>query len=243
MIIRIIDTETCGLPPDNAQIVEVATVDLVSLDERETASGKLEWTRGRFWSSLVKPGRAIPPEASAIHHITDEMVKDAPAIDSLRDQIWSGADIYAAHNLRFEREVFGLCGMPTESSSWICTYKTGVILFPDAPSHKNQVLRYWLNLKLSDPALAQPHRALGDAYVTAALLRRYLQSAAPEQLVEESQHPILLPRLHFGEHTGKPIAEVPWTYFDWVVNKSKGPWDEDVLYTAKHWLAQPRGST
>ncbi len=30
MLIRVIDLETCGLPPDNAQIVEVATVDLVS---------------------------------------------------------------------------------------------------------------------------------------------------------------------------------------------------------------------
>ena len=30
------------------------------------------------FSSLVNPGVPIPPEATAIHHITDDMVKDQP---------------------------------------------------------------------------------------------------------------------------------------------------------------------
>lgn len=226
MIIRIIDVETCGLPPDNAQIVEVATVDLVNDDS--------EWKRGQIWSSLVNPGRLIPPEASAVHHITDDMVKDAPRFADLPPFL-TGADVVGAHSAKFERECLKLNGL-TEDGRWLCSYKCGVLLFPDAPSHKNQVLRYWLGLKLADPSLATPHRALGDAYVTAALVRIYLRSATIEEMVEASNSPVLLPRLHFGEHAGKPIAEVPWTYFDWIVNKSKGPWDEDVLHTARHYL-------
>jgi len=36
MIIRVVDIETCGLPPDNMQVVEIATVDLMSAVDIET---------------------------------------------------------------------------------------------------------------------------------------------------------------------------------------------------------------
>jgi exodeoxyribonuclease X len=232
MIIRIIDTETCGLPPENAQIVEVATVDLVSNEEQPSL-----WTRGKMWSSLVNPGRSIPPESSAIHHITDEMVKDAPRFSELPPFL-IGADVFAAHNAKFDRECLKLNGSLSidDPQRWICSYKCGVLLFPDAPNHKNQTLRYFLGLKLADPSIALPHRAMGDAYVTAALVRNYLRVTTVDQMVEASSGPILLPKLTFGEHAMKPIAEVPKSYFEWIVRKSKGPWDEDVMHTAKHYL-------
>lgn len=246
MIIRVIDVETCGFPPDDAQIVEIGSVDL------DTDSG----ARGLMWSSLVNPGCPIPPQASAVHHITDEMVADAPPFHELVPRIMSGADVFAAHNVRFDLDCLSRAENPVYTEPemapqdtvpvffrqlrWICTYKCSVLLFPDAPSHNNQVLRYWLHLKLADPSLAQPHRALGDAYVTAALLRCFLRSAPVDDMIDVSSKPVMLPRLHFGEHAGKPIEEVPTSYFEWIVNKSKGPWDEDVLYTAKTLLAERR---
>jgi len=39
------------------------------------------------FSSLVNPGVPIPPEASAIHHITDEMVADQPRLSDLAPKI------------------------------------------------------------------------------------------------------------------------------------------------------------
>jgi exodeoxyribonuclease X len=115
---------------------------------------------------------------------------------------------------------------------WLCSHKCGVLLYPDCPNHKNQTLRYWLGLKLADPSLAQPHRAMGDAYVTAALVRACLRYRTADEMVDASSKPILLPRLTFGEHAMKPIAEVPWSYWDWLVNKSKGPWDQALAETA-----------
>ena len=232
-IVRIVDVETCGLPPDNAQVCEVATVDLVLADANV-------WTRGRMWSSLVNPGRPIPPEASAIHHIVDDMVKDAPTLDQLAETIWAPdgdhglPDFFAAHEARFEKECLKAVG----DSKWICTRKAPMTAWPDAPNHKNQTLRYWLGLKLANAALAEPHRALGDAYVTAAILRRLLIGAGlvVDDLVTISANPVLLPRLTFGEHAMKPMAEVPLSYLDWIVNKSRGPWDEDILYTARKYL-------
>lgn len=222
MIIRVIDFESRGLPPDNCQIVEAATVDLVEV-------GDGEWTRGQMWRSFINPGLPIPPEVSAIHHITDEMVKDAPTIDEAKAEIFADTvDHFAAHNARFE-----IACAPWLPQPVLCTYKCAIAAWPEAPSHANQVLRYWLKLKLADED-GPPHRALGDAYVTAAILRRLLAAGnLVEDMLKVSSMPAMLPRFHFGEHTGKPIAEVPESYLSWIVHKSKGPWDEDVMYTAK----------
>lgn len=251
MIIRVVDTETCGFAPDNDQVVEVATVDLV-LDQASSV-----WKRGRMWSSFVNPGRAIPPEASAIHHITDEMVKDAPGIADVMEKVLllddpdlASPDMLAAHEARFDRGSLKLdqdpktLAVPSAAAKWICTRKCAMTAWPDAPNHKNQTLRYWLKLRLESPALAEPHRAMGDAYVTAAILRRMLSLAwqTPEQLVEISSGPIILPRLTFGEHAMKPITEVPLSYWTWIVEKSKGTWDEDVMHTAKYYLQEGRSA-
>lgn len=240
MIIRVCDTETCGLPPDNMQVVEVATVDLLRAEDEDEAHA---WTRGRMWSSLVNPGRPIPPEASAVHHVVDDMVKDAPTIEHLLEQIvaddGTGAPaVFAAHEARFDR----LALPQLADRKWICTRKSAMTAWPDAPNHKNMTLRYWLGLKLADPSLAMPHRALGDCYVTAALLRRLLSvpGIAVDDLVALTAGPILLPRLTFGEHAMKPATEVPLSYWEWIAEKSKGPWDEDVLHTAKTYVAAGR---
>lgn len=229
MILRIIDMETRGLPPDNCQIVEVATVDLVEVEDGE-------WTRGRMWRSFINPGLPIPPEISAVHHIVDEMVKDAPTVDEVKSEIFApvpgdnSEDVnhFAAHNSRFE-----IACAPWLPQPMLCTYKCAIAAWPEAPSHGNQALRYWLKLKLTDET-GPPHRALSDAYVTAAILRRLLAAGnTVKDMLKVSAMPAMLPRLHFGEHAMKPIAEVPTSYLEWICFKFKGPWDEDVMHTAK----------
>jgi DNA polymerase-3 subunit epsilon len=65
--VLVLDTETTGLSPaDGHRIIEVARVAIVG--------GAL----GEDWSSLVCPGRPIPPEATRVHGIRDDMVADAP---------------------------------------------------------------------------------------------------------------------------------------------------------------------
>ncbi|GAA3911638.1 exonuclease domain-containing protein [Gibbsiella dentisursi] len=58
----ILDTETTGLD-DNAEIVEICLID---------CNGFI------MLNTLIKPTQPIPPEATAIHGITNEMVANAP---------------------------------------------------------------------------------------------------------------------------------------------------------------------
>ena len=79
---RIIDTETTGLAY-NDEIIEISVIDM---------KGEV------LLDTLVKPSRPIPAAATDIHHITDEMVADAPSwqdvypqlMDALGSHKWVG---------------------------------------------------------------------------------------------------------------------------------------------------------
>lgn len=232
MILRVVDVETTGVGPE-AQVCEIATVDLVRQPDDT-------WVRGRLWSSLVCPGVPMPPDASAIHHLTDDDVAEAPALGDLMPAVLGPGDgtekvpyAFVAHHADFERQFIKVPG-----ARWICTYRVGVTLWPECPRHTNQTLRYFLGLHL-DPRLAMPpHRAAPDAYTTAAILRAGLRAfeVTPDELVGISDRPVALPRLHFGKHAGEPIADVPSGYLRWMLDQVD--MDPDAKHTAKmnlHW--------
>ena len=61
--------------------------------------------RERVFSSLVNPGVSIPPEATAIHHITDEMVKDEPRLIDLAPkllELFAGADLAGFNAVKYD---------------------------------------------------------------------------------------------------------------------------------------------
>lgn len=237
--IRVIDVETTGLNAPEDTIVEVATIDLI----RQSAEN---WTRGPSYSSLINPLRPIPPETSGIHHITDDDVSGdqvptwfvaKPDILFKPEALAGRRPVYAAHHAAFDASFLMI-----PDALWICTWKVAVTFWPDAPDWKNQTLRYYLGLKLIDPALATPHRAAGDAYVTAAILARVFRQfdVTPEELIDISSKPVLMPRLMFGEHAMKPIKDVPTSYLSWIVGKIPESEKPNEVYTARWHLEQRR---
>lgn len=225
--IRVIDTETTGLPEEpGTEVVEVAFCDLLA-----TPAG---WGRGEMWSSLCKPTGFIPFVAMAVHHITDDDVKEALPINQLTGYFDPGPDVVlAAFNAKFDR-FFLEPVLP--GRRWICAYKVALKLWPDAPRHSNQVLRYYLGLKLDKKLAEPPHRAPADSYVTACLLRLALKRMSMEEMLRISAQPALLPRVHFGKHQGERWEDVPPDYMRWYLGLADK--DEDVAFTCEFWLAQ-----
>lgn len=221
--IIVVDTETTGLDPAVHELVEYAAV-MVDLENRCI-------TTNAHVAFLVNPCQPIPPEASAIHHLTDRDVVNAIPADELRAMLRRDAT-YAAHNAKFDS---GFLRLPIS----ICTKKLAYRIWPTAPRHSNQVLRYWIGIEFDAASLRAvelpPHRALHDAFVTAHLLLRLLSAIDwdIDRAIQISSEPALLPKVTFGKHAELPWANVPKDYLQWVL---KQDFDEDVKFTAQHWL-------
>lgn len=219
MRIRVIDVETTGTEPTDA-IIEIGAWDLI--DGKIDAASSID--------TLVNPGRPIPPELSAIHHIVDTDVADAPKLDQVLPLSIDGADAFCAHNAKFERQWF--TEAVTGGRPWICTLRCAYIIWPDAPGHSNQTLRYWLKAEGLDRQIANvAHRAAPDAYVTAFTLRELLKRASFDELVRWSNQPALLPRITFGKHRGQRFADVPIDYLQWLTRQND--MNEDVIHSAR----------
>lgn len=221
-MIRIFDVETTGVDAKEHRVIEIAAYDL-------NGDGSIV----RVGAQLVSPGRDVPPEASAVHHLTDVDLDGAP----LFAQAWApfannAPKIFAAHNCAFEQDY-----LPTpEGVQWICTYKCALRAWPDAPGHNNQVLRYWLGLdrmKGFNRALASlAHRAEPDTYVTAWILRELSKRASVEQLVAWTKEAKQFAALTFGKHRGQKWPDVPADYLQWL-RDGKHEMDADWRHGAK----------
>lgn len=236
--IRVADLETTGLSPPEAPC-EVAYCDLVAI-QTDLAGHPTSWRVIGGQGYLCDPGRSIPPETSAVHHIIDEDVAGLPGWLEIFDHVFGdsncGAVAYAAHSAAFEKQ--WITDAHTDGKPFICTYKCALRLWPDAPSHSNMGLRYWRKPDGLDRAVAdRAHRAYPDAYVTAFLLRDMLEIASLEQLVQWSAEPALLAKIPFGALRGQPWSEADEGLLRWILNKD---FSEDIHFTARAELAKRR---
>jgi exodeoxyribonuclease X len=221
----VIDTETTGMG-DKDEVVEIAAI-------RTPTEGQ----RTVFFSALVKPTVPIGLEAMSIHHITNEMVaREACLAEVLEFMPLGGQEYIAAHNAEFDKRYLP----QLRDMKWICTWRCASHIWPDAPGHSNQILRYWLGITLPDWIIKgyAPHRALYDAYTTALILEKMLETRSAEALFLMSTMPVVLTKVRFGKFKGQQWKEVPRWYLEWVMKQDDI--DNDVKYTADYYLKMSR---
>ena len=236
--VYVIDLETTGLDPETSEIIEIggSCLDVGQRDALDDAP--------RAWglfSGLCKPTKPIPPETSAIHHITDWHVTTArPAADVYADMVkdMPAHVVWAAHNAKFEQGFLAQFDTDDRRIDWICTYKLALTLFPDAPSFKNAALFYYLGLFDADPDHwseflndVQLHRACPDACITEQILDKCLTMVSMDEAIAISQKPALLRRVPFGKHRGTFWSDMDLGFLDWVLERDFG---EDIFHTARH---------
>nr|WP_154324858.1 exodeoxyribonuclease X [Pantoea sp. 201603H] len=187
-MLRVIDTETCGL---QGGIVEIASVDVID--------GEIV----NPMSDLICPDRPISRQAMAVHRITEAMVAGKPTIEQVIDR-YHGSAYYVAHNASFDRRM-----LPEMHGEWICTMTLARALWPGR-KYGNQALRESLQLEVTPPADLHAHRALFDCYVTASLLIRIMQTSGWNaiQMSNRMQQRNSAETLPFGKYRGHKIAEV-----------------------------------
>jgi exodeoxyribonuclease X len=239
--IAVLDTETTG-DTELDQVVELAIVTLVP-----HAQG---WKERSRWSTLIRPTVPIAPEARACHHLSDAELADKWTMQELlerrglEDLLPEDEVLLVAHNAEFDYRLLKQSvgdSINVVARPWICTYQCAKHLWPEAPRYNNQVLRYWLGLDVPQLRSLPPHRALPDALVTAALVRRMLQTHSYHQLIALSHLPVLQEVCQLTKHRGEPWEQVPFGYLKWIVGCTDPPHKPDVLFTAQHWLAIRRG--
>ena len=230
MLLRVVDIETTGMTPP-AEIIEFGRCDVTT----EHGGWKIEKPMAR----LYRPTNGIPPETMAIHHITEQEIPEGSPVCSdelLQKAVWGGTkpEVLVAHNCEFERKF--ISEGVTQGLPWICTMKAAMRVWPDAPSHSNQVLRYWRGLRLDHALAMPPHRAAPDTWVTAHLLAEILKEVSVEELIDWTTQPKLYPRIPFGKHRGAAWSEVPLDYLQWVTGQKD--MEYDVVWCARQEIAR-----
>lgn len=217
LIIRTLDFETTGFPPE-ADVVELGYVDSLLCRDEGSPYWEVADVSMRGFQKLFKPDREMSIEARATHHIKDSELVGATHHSEMPK--WALSDdvrLYAAHNADFEMQFLKL----PEEKWWVDTYKVALRLYPDEMKHNNQYLRYFLGLRLDDAMCMPPHRAFPDAYTTAHILAEMisLHRCTLKDMVRWTTELPYLTRVNFGMHAGKRYDEVPHDYLRWMIRQ------------------------
>lgn len=169
------DLETTGTVPGVDQIVEIGAVRFID--------GQPE----AIFATLIDPRRPIPPGASAVNGIKDDMVKGKPFIENILPSLaeFCGDDPLVAHNAPFDsqfltadikkHEVFAPKGVILD------TLPIARKVFPGLPNYKLGTLVQHLKIPTTDF-----HRAEEDAsycgHLFFQMMKRISIGGQPPQL-------------------------------------------------------------
>lgn len=221
----ILDLETTGLSITQDRIVQIACI-------KETKRGDIEK------NFLVNPTIPIPPEATAVHGITDEMVKDAPTFKQLSKgllEFLEGEDLVGYNSNSFDIplliEEFNRVGIDFDVSevALIDVYRNECEINP-----RNLSAVY---KRMTGEELEDAHDAMADTRATKAILSEQYKLLGPETYTSKIDTIDLTGKLklidniicwNFGKNKGRPISE-DQGYISWALKGDFSRQVKDVL--------------
>lgn len=152
----VVDLETTGIFINSADIVEISAIKVRNNDIVDQ------------FSTLVNPQCHIPEEATAVNHITDDMVSEAPVLDEVIDDFLKFVDedvIVGYNNSGFDMNILfdkvqNLRGR-IFGNNYIDLLHACRRTIPELENHKLETLSKYYGLDTSGE-----HRALKDCYLT-----------------------------------------------------------------------------
>jgi DNA polymerase-3 subunit epsilon/CBS domain-containing protein len=155
-----LDTETTGLDPAVARIIEFGSLQISRGIVVENSARDM----------LINPGIAIPPKSTEVHGIKDADVAGAPAFSAAYATIRElmGARVVVGHNIGFDLAIME-AEARRSSIAWkrprfLCVRMLGTLAAPSLASHSLDAMATWLGIEVKNR-----HRALGDAEVAARI--------------------------------------------------------------------------
>lgn len=165
------DLETTGLDPEMNDIIEIGAIKVINGKAVES------------FSTFVNPMCHIPAGATAVNHITDEMVEDAPLIrKTLQDfsSFAQGVPLLVAHNVRFDAGFLEQAAKVQHveiSYKYLDSLAVARKYFPELKDYKLGTVARHLRYTIENA-----HRALDDAKAVHEIIR-----AAEDQIVRERE--------------------------------------------------------
>ncbi|ODS51118.1 MAG: DNA polymerase III subunit epsilon [Bdellovibrio sp. SCN 50-8] len=184
------DLETTGTVAGVNQIIEIGAVKFIN---GEPAA---------LFATLVDPGVAIPPGASAVNGISDDMVKGKPKIDTLLESLteFCGDTPLVAHNANFDAQFliadFKKHEFPTPRGVILDTLPIARRVLPGLPNYRLGTLVQ--HLKITAGTF---HRAEDDATACGRLFQNLCMKISVNNQAPGVQNLVAL--------TGKPAQYFP----------------------------------
>lgn len=231
------DLETTGLDLKNDHIVQFAFLR-VNPDRTQDE-----------WQELVNPGVPIPPEASRVHNITDEMVADKPflkdfaplIIEFLKNCDLSGFNI-ARFDVPFLQSEMDRLGFPLDLKD-AKLVDAQIIYHKNEPRDLTAAYRFYCGGDHVDA-----HDAMGDVRVTLDILDAQLKKYNSIPKTTHGLHKYCAPRtdnrfvtsdrkfmwkgnqavLSFGKHKGQSLQFLVENERDYLIWMQNGDFSDET---------------
>ena len=225
--IAFFDLETTGVNLATDRIIEVAIIKILPDGSRQVKR------------KLINPGIPIPAETTAIHGITDEMVKDAPSFKQCGNelkQFIENCDMGGYNSNRFDipilMEEFLRAGMEVDLSTRKMV-DVQHIFYKMEPRTLTAAYKYYCDKELVDAHSAEADvNATIDVFMSQ--IERYphlgnslesiLGIIGEDKVVDYARRVIFDEKgvevFNFGKHKGRPVVDVLKAepqYYDWMM--------------------------